>query len=406
MLDVYSKEYQQNPYLILTALQDKTRFYYRKVEGDWLVLRHHDVKQLLHDHSRLKSSHPLTNINIYQEDSKLSGIESILQETQLFWKLSLPNIDQPEHTRVRRTLQPAFDEHFLSNVVDFVSENACKHLEQIKAKQDTQVDLIQTYTQPVLNQMVAHLFGFPLSLAQKFGAGALSLALIHDITNTREESEQAEEALLRFYTYIKSVLPKLSQSANSFMRVFIEQYENQKLSYDELIAQLVMFYMVSQVTPQDLINSAIYHLLQNLDLRDEVTANPVLIPQLITETLRYESPVQYIARRPHEDIELFGEKITRGQRIVLMVAAAHHDPQVFEKPHQFDIHRDTLNHLILSFGSGIHHCMGAYVAPIVARIVIEKLLIYLPNIRLDTERESHWQKQFLLRGLETLPVLI
>jgi cytochrome P450 len=405
MLDVYSKEYQQNPYPILTALQAQTRFYYREIEDDWLVLHHHDVKQLLHDHRRLKSSHPLTNMSISHGQSELTGIEALLQETQLFWKLSVPNLDAPIHTRVRRSLQYPFDQNYLYGVADFVTNRADIMLEEISTNNNTHFDLVQSYTKPLLNQMVAHLFGVPMYFSQKMGENALNLSLMHNIRPNAEWIRLSKQSLLQFYTYFKSALPQMFESGTPFVQGFIKSYEQNKLTMDELIAQLVLFYMVGSTTIQDLVNSAVYHLLQNQELRDEVVAQPILIPNLITETLRYETPTHYVARRPHEPLELFDEKVKPGQRILLMIAAAHHDPDVFEQPQVFNIHRNTTNQL-LSFGGGIHKCIGDHVAPIVAKIVVEKLLAHFPHITLNQTQEPQWHKQFLLRRLETLPVIV
>jgi len=254
--------------------------------------------------------------------------------------------------------------------------------------------------------MIAHLFGLPQRLAQRMGDEALHLALAHDIGKDPRALTRAGHALLRFYSYFHSALPQMAQSGSRFVQGFLRAHAEQKLTYDELLAQLVLFYMVSQTTTQDLVTSALFHLLQNLGLRDEVTAQPGLIPRLVTETLRYESPVQYIARRSHEPIELFGHQIGPGVPILLMIGAAHHDPEVFDNPHRFDIHRETTPQQILSFGSGIHHCMGAHVSPVIAQIVLEKLLKAFPQIRLNPEQKPCWQKQFLLRGLDLLPVLL
>ena len=406
VLDVFSIEYQQDPYSILRELQAQAPILYRQDVGDWLVLHHKNVRQLINDHHRLKSTHPQVESPLSPHALPETAVGALRSETSLFWKLSVPNIDPPAHTRVRRALQHPFDQHFLTSVTDFVTSRAETLLASAAFRRESAIDLAQTYTKPLLNQMIAHLFGVPFSLAGRLGDAALDLALAHDMEPTRESMARADQALLRFYTYFKATLPQMSQSGTPFVQGFIRACDERNLTHDELLANLVLFYMVSQTTSQDLINSALFHLLQDTALRDHVTAAPSLIPKLVTETLRYESPVQYVVRRPHEPIELLGETIAAGERIVLMVAAAHHDPDVFRNPHRFDIYRNTTSQQILSFGAGVHHCMGAHAAPAVAGIVIEKLLEFYPRIRLDPAHEPRWQKQFLLRGLETLPVLV
>lgn len=399
--DPLSQSYQEDPYRLLRTLQDRTPFHYRADHDDWLVLRHSDVAGLAKDFRRLKSSHHTQDARATVAD--LDPLQRVLNETAGFWDLSIPNTDPPQHGSLRKVLKTSLNNHFMADVQSYVTETAAALASGMGPGEQ---DLVRSFSRPLMNGMIAHLFDVPEALSLELGKSATALAQGHDVAGDPAQRSRAQQALFRLYSYFQSKSGQSVEPASAFVQAIIAGARGQRWSNEELYAQLVLLYAVAQTTTQDLISSALLHLLQRPDLQEDVNADLGLVPGLITETLRYEPPVQYVARRPHEPIELFGQKIHPGQRVILMIAAAHHDPRVFNDPGRFDIRRNGSGPLILAFGGGIHRCIGMHVAPTVAGIALEQLLKAHPRMQLADGTPPRWQKQFLLRGLESLPMVI
>jgi len=385
----------------LCAWQSQARIHYRPEQDDWVVLRHRDVARLIKDFRLLRSSHVLNAVR--EKPTPSDPIQQMIQENARFWELSLPNIDPPQHGPMRKILKTSLNRHFMADVEDYATTISAKLANGLPTGE---CDLVAGYTRPLMNGMIGHLYGVPEALTTELGQSALVLAQGHDVASDPRAKARAQQALLRLYAYVHSHADQLGTIGGAFVRAIIDGFRAQGLGPAELHAQLVLLYAVAQTTTQDLIGSAMLHLLRRPEVRDAVAADLTLAPGLITETLRYEPPVQYVARRPHEPIELFGQNIAAGQRVILMIAAAHHDPMVFDAPDAFDIWRDSRADQILAFGGGIHRCIGMHVAPVIAGIAVTQLLKLHPGIQLSENTPPRWHRQFLLRGLETLPAII
>ena len=154
-------------------------------------------------------------------------------------------------------------------------------------------------------------------------------------------------------------------------------------------------------TTTNLIGNGVLALLRNPDQLQRLREDPTLIPAAVEELLRYDSPVQASFRRVLADCEVNGFPLRKSDNIVVLLGAANRDPDVFENPDKLDIARGQRSHL--SFGRGIHHCLGAPLARLEGRIVLEMLLDRFPSMGLRTERPQ-FHKGIVLRGLESLPV--
>jgi cytochrome P450 len=143
-------------------------------------------------------------------------------------------------------------------------------------------------------------------------------------------------------------------------------------------------------------------LYRNPDQLALLKAKPELIGNAIEEFLRYDSSVQMTGRTALEDLELGGRRIPRGENVLCLLGSANHDPAVYpDHPERLDIARPNVKPL--SFGGGIHFCLGAQLARIEAEVAINSLLRRIPDLRLDDAENPEWRQSFVLRGLKTLP---
>ena len=177
--------------------------------------------------------------------------------------------------------------------------------------------------------------------------------------------------------------------------------EGERLSARETLNMLRLLLSAGNETTTNLIGNGVLALLRNPDQLQRLREDPTLIPAAVEELLRYDSPVQASFRRVLADCEVNGFPLRKSDNVVVLLGAANRDPDVFEHPDKLDIARGQRSHL--SFGRGIHHCLGAPLARLEGRIVLEMLRDRFPSITLRTDRPQ-FHKSIVLRGLESLPV--
>jgi cytochrome P450 len=176
-----------------------------------------------------------------------------------------------------------------------------------------------------------------------------------------------------------------------------------RLERHELLTYLSVIAGAGNETPTRLIGWAGKVLSDHPDQRRELAADPSLIPNAIEELLRFEPPPPHIGRYVTRDTELHGRTVPEGSAILLLVGAANRDDRRFEDPDRFDIHRDVGQHL--SFGYGIHFCLGAALARLEGRVALEELLKRFPDWEVDLS-EARLAPTSTVRGWETLPARI
>jgi len=142
-------------------------------------------------------------------------------------------------------------------------------------------------------------------------------------------------------------------------------------------------------------------LLRHPDQLRLLQAEPTLIGAAIDECLRYDCPGQYVTRDALDDIEFRGKRFKAGERIIFLIGAANRDPEQFPEPDKFDIYRKSNKYL--TFGYGMHYCMGAQLTRLAAQIGLETLIRRLPRIALKTGT-LEWEESYRTHGLESLPV--
>jgi cytochrome P450 len=179
--------------------------------------------------------------------------------------------------------------------------------------------------------------------------------------------------------------------------------DGSKLSNEELTANIILLFGAGHETTVNLIGNGLLALHRNPDQLALLKANPALITNSIEEFLRYDSSVQLTGRVALEDIDdLGGKRIPKGESVLCLLGSANRDPAVYpDRPDRLDITRPNVRPL--SFGGGIHFCLGAQLARIEAEVAIATLLRRLPDLRLDDAENPDWRPTFVLRGLKRLP---
>ena len=174
--------------------------------------------------------------------------------------------------------------------------------------------------------------------------------------------------------------------------------EGDRLSREELLSTMLLILVAGNETTRNLIGNGMLALLRHPDQLRRLRDEPDLLEPAVDELLRYDSPVQLDGRVIREDLELGGKRLRAGQKAIALLGAANRDPQVFENPDALDIARKEKSHL--SFGRGIHYCLGASLAMLEARVVFRGSLDRFPSI--SPAAEPRYRDGIVLRGVESL----
>jgi hypothetical protein len=222
---------------------------------------------------------------------------------------------------------------------------------------------------------------------------------------TPEEVKQsnASQAMAKMYFDQLFELRRKNPGDDLTTQLLQAEEDGSKLSNDELYANIILLFGAGHETTVNLIGNGLLALYRNPDQLALLKSDPSLISNAIEEFLRYDSSVQMTGRCALEDIEdLGGRRIPKGESVLCLLGSANHDPAVYpDRPDRLDITRPRIKPL--SFGGGIHLCLGAQLARIEAEVAISTLLRRLPELRLDDAENPEWRPSFVLRGLKSLP---
>jgi len=177
--------------------------------------------------------------------------------------------------------------------------------------------------------------------------------------------------------------------------------QGSKLSNEELTANIILLFGAGHETTVNLIGNGLLALYRNPDQLRLLQERPSLIGNAIEELLRYDSSVQMTGRTLLDDAEVGGVAVAKGETVLCLLGAANRDPAVYPDPDRLDITRPNIRPM--SFGGGIHFCLGAQLARIEGEVAIATLLRRLPKLRLDDAKHADWRQTFVLRGLNRLP---
>jgi cytochrome P450 len=249
------------------------------------------------------------------------------------------------------------------------------------------------------------MLGIPEEHRQVFFAGSPAGARLLDLTPlSRAEIDQQNSYNLATAEYFRGLFERRRREPGNDLTTRLVQAEERgnALSNEELTANVILLFGAGHETTANLIGNGLLALYRNPDQLDRLKNDLSLLPNAVEELLRYDSPVQVATRTSLEYVEeISGISLEKGETVVCLLGAANRDPEIFLDPDRLDMTRRDVKPL--SFGGGIHYCLGAQLARIEAEIAIATLLRRLPNLQLNDIEHPDWRQTFVLRGLNKLP---
>ena len=375
-----------DPYPVYRRLRNEAPVYANAERDVWALTRWDDVQAAAKDWETFSSS--------------AGGTGNDLDDTyQLFLPAGdLPAADPPVHTRLRGALRLAFSPSALK--VRFEPAVRAKVLELLEGFTDAgQADFAQDLARPLPGTTMFTWFGFPEAdhpqLLGLFGD------MLQRTPGERALPPVAIAARDQLRAYIREVAAeRRAAPSDDLMTHLVTAEADGALTTDEITGSSLLLFVAGITTTTGLISNSLLHLVAYPDAREAMRRDPATIPAAIEELLRYDAPIQALGRTTTRDVELHGTTIPAGAHVALVWASANRDDRHWTEPDTLDIGRPTGRHV--SFGDGIHHCLGAPLARLEARILFEELLPRIPSwsiagpiVRLPTPTD---------RGLEQLPV--
>ena len=312
--------------------------------------------------------------------------------------------DPPDHTRLRGLVVKAFTARRVEDMRPRIQQIVDETLDRIIPQ--GRMDLIDDFAFRLPVTIICDMLGIPEEQREAFYTGSRDGGCLLDpVPLSAEEIKKGNAGNVMAAMYFHQLFELRRRQPGDDLTTQLVQAEEdgQKLTNEELTANIILLFGAGHETTVNLIGNGLLALYRNPDQLALLKANPGLITNAIEEFLRYDSSVQLTGRVALEDIEdLGGKRIPKGESVLCLLGSANHDEAVYpDHPEKLDIQRPNVKPL--SFGGGIHFCLGAQLARIEAEIAISTLLRRIPDLRLDDAENPEWRPTFVLRGLKRLP---
>jgi unspecific monooxygenase len=304
--------------------------------------------------------------------------------------------DPPRHSVVREAVEPSFTAA-IAQAAEFAEQAVADQLQHLASTR--RFEVVQDYALVVPSTVLLRVLGLPSQHLPILQGWVQSVATAHNITMPLAQQAYGGVCAMAMRTYYDALVAENQGKSGPGMLGGVCQHLGSDLQLHDVQAVMSDMLVAGYLTTTYLISTGIRSLLSNPDQLAALRADPSLLPSAVEEMLRFDSPAQLLDRLVAQPTTLGGVALDRGAHLVLSIGSANHDPQRFTNPDMFDISRDDTTQI--GFGDGIHTCIGAPLARIVAPIAIKGLLT-LDDLRIDGL--AQWQPDPYLRGLVSLPV--
>ncbi len=396
--DLFAPEVIADPYGYFGHLRETDPLHWNARSELWIVTRYEDLVWLVRHHELfssavIKSDQRPPYPPIDAED------RGLFDEVRHFRSDQLVEQDRPAHTTMREAVHEYFTPTAMESWRPFVRAAVAELLDEVAPK--GRMDVLQALAAPLPVRIITHMMGVPSEDRDHLRALADKLLYIN-----RGESYRMKPLMEGIRAMMEYVEPKVGQRAekpeNDFISVLAAAEKNGVFTRHQVLVNTALLLFAGHETTMNLICNGTLALLCHPDQWARLTADPAGTVRVATEEiLRYDPPVKSTQRIAAADVERHGKQIRKGDRIRWIMAAANRDPRIFENPDRFDLSRSPNPHV--SFGSGIHYCLGATLARVEGQEVFRALAERFPDLWLDTD-VLEYQPSIQFRSLKSLPV--
>lgn len=383
--DLYGDVLRTDPYPVYARLREEAPVYRNDERDYWALSRYDDVLSALRNVQRFSSANgPLLEPAIWGPEAHRT--------------ISFLAMDPPSHTRMRGLVSKAFTARRVGALEPEVRRIARGHIGN--ALQSDAFDFVADIAANVPMDVISELIGVPEADRVRVRDLGNTVAQRQGVTDIPPESAEALLALVQYYTEL--IAERRREPRDDLVSALtLVRADGDRLTDEDIVACLFLLVTAGNETTVRLLGNAWYWAWRHPEQR--AMAFSGLIGEWVEETLRYDNPGQATARLLTEDITLHGVRIPKGARMLLIVAAALRDPDVFPDPDRFDLRRDTT--AAIPFGVGPHHCLGAPLARLESRIVLEELVARVRDYDIDPDGvEPSYGTS--IRGFRSVPTTV
>jgi cytochrome P450 len=386
--DPYDYAVHEDPFPTYARLRDEAPLYYNDELDFWALSRHADVVAAFRDGQRFSSSYGVTL------DPHVWGPQA--ERTTSFLAM-----DPPRHTRMRGLVSRGFTPRRVTELEPHIRELTVRHLDAAAAH-DT-FDFIRDLAGRVPMDVISELVGVPS--ADRDEVRRLADLLVHREEGVTDMPPAGMEAALRLSAYYADLIAARRKEPLDDLTsaLLAAEIDGDRLTDDEIAGFLFLLIVAGNETTTKLLGNAWYWAWRNPDQRALPFADPARITDWVEETLRFDTSTHMLARRSQVDVPLHDGVIPAGARVLLLVGSANRDPRVFPAPDDYRLDRDTSESA--SFGFGRHFCLGASLARLEARVVLQELVGRVADYDVDAEHATRVHS-VNVRGFATLPTTV
>jgi cytochrome P450 len=390
--DLYGFEFKADPFETYAAMySDAPIYWHQTMDGRhhaWFVTRYDEAEAILQDYQRFRK--------FRDEEDQSHQVEPLSEAARALTR-HVGTVDPPDHTRLRGLVNQAFTSRMLAHRRDRIQGVADALIDRVQ--DDGVMEMLNDYAFPLTTRVINEMIGLPATDQERIRRWSDA------VIAPQYSHSQFEELMEEFKAYLlEHIEERRSNPQDDLMSRLIQaEMEGDRLSTKELLGMLALLLVAGFETTASFIGNSIFVLLRHPDHWAQLQDDPTLIPAAIEELLRYCGPLERTPRIACEDVAIGGELIRKGDSVLVVAAAANRDPTRFSCPEELDFSRGGMRHL--SFGHGIHFCLGAPLARLEAEIALGTVLRRLPTLRFGVPPEQlRWRLPPLVRGLKSLPV--
>ncbi len=317
-------------------------------------------------------------------------------------------IAEPRHGRVRKVINSVLAYHHASKVEPFVRQLASRLIEETlrQAAEHGEVDLVEHYTRPIPSSVIANVLGVPARDYARFAIWSDEVLAAQGASD--DEHTGMAEIHPVFAAYVDGLIQErldADQPTDDLVtRMLFTEVDGERLTPRMVRTQTMFLIIAGNETTRNLIGSCLHRLATEPGAYDQVRADPAgLLPRVIEETLRLDSPVQLLARSCTSDVQLDGHPVVAGERVLHSIASANRDETRYDQPDRFRLDRpEPRDHV--AFGAGAHICPGAFLARMETQVALEVFLDAVSHLELAPDYRWDPNPVFWALGPRTLRV--
>jgi len=389
-------EIRANPYPMLARLRHEDPAHWSPQLKSWVLTRYDDVRRALG--APEMSPDRLTPFYASLPDAT----RSTLAELMRYLNLWIVFRDPPEHTRLRSLVNKAFLPGTINGFRPDIERITQRLLDRLP--QSGEVDLVREFTMPLPALVIMGMLGVPEKWLHQIKAWSDDIMLFigsaRDVPGKYELARRGAQEMAEFFR--NEIANRRAEPASDLLSLLIAaRDERDSLSEDELVATAMLLLFAGHETTTNLLGNATLALIRNPDARARFMRQPELAATAVEEFLRYDAPANAMTRIVRVEHEVAGKPLKVGDRVFVIINAANRDETQFPNPDDLDVGRNPNRHL--TFGQGIHFCLGSQLARLEARIAMPMLFARFPELTLGRE-EPVWLDALIMRGLKSLPI--